>query len=325
MRRLGLWGILLGLCLVPILSANASIDDTLEQIEEASEEPLSEDKRLTEDRKFPPMRLTLQQDVEWGEFKDTDVTSFRTTATGEIRFPITKKFLASVSTRAGVTVTDFSGDNRFIYAGSNSGDPWDELHEFSLRIRTQYLIDDRWGVMLAAWMVSRWEDGATITDGMKGSGATAITYRLGDRISIAAGVAVSSRIVGKSPAVNPFGFASWKIDDRHTLSTSGLGLRLKSKWTDSVSTFVSAKYKGRRWRLDERDDGIVNRGSLRDRRVPIGVGVQWKFLKGWRLRADLGLVAYRLFKVTNEENDSVDTVTADAPGVFGSFLLQRRF
>jgi hypothetical protein len=35
-------------------------------------------------------------------------------------------------------------------------------------------------------------------------------------------------------------------------------------------------------------------------------------------------VAYRQLKTTDEDGDSVDTVTSNAPGVFGSLLVQRR-
>jgi hypothetical protein len=315
---------MIGIYLIPIHSANADVDDTLEQIEDAAEEPLRTDKSYYDDRKFPPMRLTIKEEIEWGEFKGTDVTNFRTTATGEIRFPITKKYFGAISMHGGITNTNFSG-NTFIESGKSSGDPWNDLYEFSLRFRSQYLINERWGFMLASWMVSRYEDGAKFDDGLKGAGAAAVTYRFGDKFSIVAGAAVASKIVGNGVSVNPFGQFSWKIDERHTFSTSGLGLRLRSKWNKSVSTYFYAKYKGRRWRLDDRNDGVVNRGSLRDRRVPIGVGLQWKFLKGWRLRGDLGLIAYRQLKTTDDDGDSFDTVTSDVPGVFGSLLVQRRF
>jgi hypothetical protein len=316
---------MLGSCLIPIHSASATVDDTLEQVEDAAEEPLRTDKQYYAERKFPPIRLTVKEEIEWGEFKSTDVISFRTTATGEVRFPITKKFFGAISTHFGITNTEFDGDNKFIRSGKTSGDPWNDLYEFSLRFRSQYLINDRWGVMVASWMVSRYEDGATFRDGMKGAGATAITYRFGDKFNLVAGVSVSSRIVGGGARVTPFGQFSWNIDERHTLSTSGLGLRLKSEWNKSITTYFYGTYKGRRWRLDDRNDGQVNRGSLRDRKVPIGVGLRWKFLKGWRLRGDFGLIAYRELRTTDDDGDSFDTVTGDAPGVFGSLLIQRRF
>ena len=329
MRRLVFWLFLIGICLAPIHSARADVDDTLEQIEDAAEEPLRTDKSYYEDRKFPPIRLTLKEEIEWGEFKSTDVTNFRTTATGDVRFPITKKYFAAISTHFGITNTRFSGKS-FIQSGKSSGDPWNDLYEFSLRFRSQYLINDRWGLMVASWMVSRYEDGAKFRDGMKGAGAVAVTYNFGDKFNLVAGAALSSRIVGGGVRVNPFGQFSWKIDERHTFSTSGLGLGLKSEWNKSITTYFYGRYKGRRWRLDDRNDApingkSVNRGSLRDRRVPIGVGVRWKFLKGWRLRGDFGLIAYRQLKTTDDDGDSVDTVTSDAPGVFGSLLVQRRF
>jgi hypothetical protein len=126
-------------------------------------------------------------------------------------------------------------------------------------------------------------------------------------------------------SVNPFGQFSWEIDERHTFSTTGIGLQLRSSWSKVITTNIYAKYTGRRWRLDDRNDGVVNRGSLRDRKVPIGIGLQWRFLEGWQLRGDLGIVAYRQLQTTDDDGDSVDTETSNAPGVYGSLLVRRRF
>jgi hypothetical protein len=305
--------------------AVASVDDTLEQVEDAGEEPLSLERDRLKRRRYPPVRLTLNEELEWGDFSGTDVTTSRTSAKAEVLFPITGKFFGSLSSRYGITATDFNGNKDFFDVPGRTRTPWEALHDFSLRLRTQYVLNDSWSLGLAAWTSSRFENGTSFSDGMKGAGAFAVNYRLGDKFGIAAGLAVSSRIVDDGARVSPIGQAYWNIDERHRLSTSGLGLQLRSRWTGEISTFVYGRYSGRRWRLDDHGEGIVNRGSLRDRKVPIGVGLRWKFRKGWRLRADLGLVAYRVFKVTNEENDSISTETANAPGVFGGLLLQRRF
>ena len=55
------------------------------------------------------------------------------------------------------------------------------------------------------------------------------------------------------------------------------------------------------------------------------MGLQWKFLKGWQLRSDLGVVAYRQLKTTDEDGDTVDIVTSNAPGVYGSLLVRKGF
>jgi hypothetical protein len=177
----------------------------------------------------------------------------------------------------------------------------------------------------AAWATSRFEKGSAVSDGLKGAGATGVTYRRGERLSVTLGVTVSSRIVGKPLSINPFGKLSWKFNDVHTLSTSGLGVQLASRWNQDVTTYFYGRLRGRRWRLDDRNDGLVNKGSLRDRKAPIGIGVRWKFLKGWRLRGDVGLIVYRELRVTDEDGDPVETATGDAPGVFGTLMLQRRF
>ena len=126
-------------------------------------------------------------------------------------------------------------------------------------------------------------------------------------------------------SVNPFGQFTWKIDERHTFSTTILSAQLRSKWSKSITTNIYAKYAGRRFRLDDRNDGVVNKGSLRDRKVPIGMGVRWKFAKGWQLRGDLGVVAYRQLKTTDDDGDTVDTTTSNAPGVYGSLFVRKKF
>ncbi|CAA0114166.1 Uncharacterised protein [Halioglobus japonicus] len=325
MKRVYSWPLLFLVGLIPIQSFSADNDDYFEQIEDATGEPLQTNMSYYADRKLPPMRLTVREQIEWGEFDDTDVTMFRTTATGAIDIPITKKYFAEVSTTVGITNTNFSGDGQFIDTGKSSGAPWKDLYEFSLRYRSQYLINDDWGLVFAGWMVSRWEEGAGFNDGARGAGATGFSYKLGDNFNFVAGVAVSSKLIGNGVSVSPFGQFSWKIDERHTFSTSGLGLQLRTKWSDVITSNVYAKYTGRRWRLDDHNDGVVSEGSLRDRRVPIGVGLQWKFSHDWQLRGDLGVVAYRQLKTTDDDGDTVDTVTSNAPGVFGSLQVRKTF
>jgi hypothetical protein len=325
MKRVYYWPFLIMIGFIPILSINADDDDYLETLEDASGEPLHTDMSYYNDRKRPPVRLTGREEIEWGEFDDTDVTTFRTTATGEIQFPITKKYFGSVSGRAGITTTNFSGDNQFIDTGKSSGRPWSDLYEVALRFRSKYVINDRWGLAVASWMTSRWEQGSSLGDGLRGAGAVGATYNLGDKFNFIAGVAVSSKMLTSGTSVNPLAQFSWMIDDRHTLSTTGLGLQLRSQWSDTITTDIYSKYTGRRWRLDDRNDGVVSGGSLRDRKVPVGIGLQWKFLKGWQLRGDLGFVAYRKLQTTDSDGDSVDSVTSNAPGVFGSLLVRRRF
>jgi hypothetical protein len=324
-RRSFSWILAAAISWLFVAAATADVDDTVEQIEDAIADPLlPEDIEPSTKRRFPPIRLLARQEIEWGDF-GTDVVTFRSTVRAEMRFPIAKNFGGALSARFGVTNTDFSGSNGFLNTGRTSGDPWDELYDFSLRLRTRYIINDTWGLVFAGTMISRWEDGASFGDGQKQGGAVGVTYDLGDRLSLVAGVSVDSRIVGGGVKVNPFGAISYQINDVHSLKSHGLGLLLRSRWNEAITTYFYGTIRGRRWRLDDRNDGVVDKGSLRDRKVPIGVGVRWKFGDGWRLRADLAVIVYRQLKVTDDDDDKVDTKTADAPGVFGSLELQYRF
>ena len=146
---------------IPVLLVSADDDDYLETLEDASGEPLNTDMSYYNDSEAAAGAPYRQGGIEWGEFDDTDVTTFRTTATGEIQFPITKKYFGSVSGRTGITTTNFSGDNQFIDTGKSSGRPWSDLYEVALRFRSKYVINDRWGLAVASWMTSRWEQGSS--------------------------------------------------------------------------------------------------------------------------------------------------------------------
>jgi hypothetical protein len=82
---------------------------------------------------------------------------------------------------------------------------------------------------------------------------------------------------------------------------------------------VHGKYRGIRWRLDDREDARINEVSLRDRQVPIGVGILWKFFGGRRLPGDIGILVYRQLKVTNEDKDTFGDQTDRGPGSWGAF------
>ncbi len=300
------------------------IDDALEQIDDTTSEPLPDDMEPLKQRKFPPLRLKANEEIEWGDF-GTDVTTFRTGVSAEMPFPISKNFVGALSSQFGFMATEFSGSKGFLNTGQRSGDPWDDLYDFSLGLRTQYSITETWGLVFGGGMTSRWENGASFGDGLKGTGEVGVSYRLGDRFSMAAGVSAGSRIVGNGVSVDPFATLAYKINDRHTLKSHGLGLLLRSKWNKKFTTFAYGSMQSERWRLADRNDGFVDQGSLRDRRLPIGLGVEWKFCDGWRLRTDLAIVVYRQLKVTDDGDHKFDTETASAPGVFGSLQLQYRF
>ncbi len=305
------------------------MDAPRKQIDRAAK-TAGEDKRneAPESRpQFPPLRMKLKQNIEWGEFGGTDVTTFRSSVHAKTRFLITQKWVGVLSSRYRITATEFGGNPNFIDAGRESGDPWDELHYFTARFRSRYALNDNWRLFAVAKLKSRFEDGASFGDGVTSAGAFAVRYTIGKKFSVATGVSVGSKMQGSGVNIRPVVKLVWSITDVHRLETAGIGLRLRSRWNLELTTYVFGQYKRLRWRLDDRHDGPdgVNKGNLRDRKIPIGIGLQWRFNRMLRLRGNFGLTVYRELRVNDQDNDEVDKDKVSAPGVFGSISVEFRF
>ena len=91
--------------------------------------------------------------------------------------------------------------------------------------------------------------------------------------------------------------------------------------------FTFGGVRSERHRLDDRKDGPngVGKGSLRDRRVAAGVGVEWRAHKRFRLEFDTGAIAWQQLRVIDEGNETFDTETMDDPAAFLSLRAQFRF
>ena len=95
------------IALLAASSAGAAVDDTLEQLEDAAENPIPRELDRLKDRRIPPIRLQLDEDVTWNEFQGTDVTTFRTKLNARVLLPFSKRYLMSLSTYGAVTNTVF--------------------------------------------------------------------------------------------------------------------------------------------------------------------------------------------------------------------------
>jgi hypothetical protein len=310
-------------------TAESQMTAQSQEVDRAAETAIGEtrDEALSDRLQLPPVRMKFKQDIEWGEFSGTDVTTFQSSVRAETHLPITQKWIVLLSSRYRITATEFGGNRDFIDAGRESGDPWDELHDFAARFRSRYALNDSWRLYAAAKVKSRFEEGASFGDGVTSGGAFAVRYAIGKKFSVATGVSVGSKMQGGGVNIRPLVKLVWSITAVHRLETVGIGFQFRSRWNRELTTYVFGRYQSSRWRLEDRDDGPdgVNKGNLRDRKIPIGIGLRWRFNKMVRLRGNFGLTVYRELRVNDQDNDEVDKDKMSAPGVFGSISAEFRF
>lgn len=262
-----------------------------------------------------------------GDFGSGDVDWWRTGGRVSLPIPISEKLILNPSISGGAAFYDFGGDPSFLDAGQGPGsDPFDDLYDVRFRLEGRYLIDDDWGVLGGTWISSQYEDGADFGDAMRVGAMVAVTHQLFEGVTIVGGVGVSEKFDG-GVSIGPFLQGSWKVNDWLKIETEGLGLRAEAKLNESVRAFVFGGVNSRRYLLDDRNDGPdgVGDGWIRDRRVPVGAGFEWRITKGFRLHVDGGAMLSQKLKVIDDDDDEFDTVTLDSAAPFASIRLEARF
>ena len=161
---------------------------------------------------------------------------------------------------------------------------------------------------------------------MRLGGMVGVGHELTEDLRLVAGLGVSEGFDG-GVRLSPFLGGRWKVNDWLRIETEGLGLRAEAKVSQSLRAFVFGGVNSRRYRLDDRNDGPggVGDGWIRDRRIPVGAGIEWRITKVFRVHVDAGAMLEQKLKVIDDDDDDFDTVSLDSPAPFASLRLEARF
>lgn len=259
------------------------------------------------------------------DFDGFDAALYRPAGRLKVTVPVSKHAAIRFVTNFSSDVYDFNDVEEDPFRiGAGSGDPFDALHSFGLRLQTGYQIDDltffsdreKWSVLAEGAFRSSWEDGSSFSHGVRGGGAFALGYRLGKSLELALGVGVGSRPARSGVAVRPLFELDWWITDSWRLSSSGQGARILYAMSDRLAFFGRGTLQNRRYRLDKRP-GAIGRGSITDRQIPAELGVRWQIGRHVRLTGAVGVVAYHKLRLRDSDGDKVgSSVTGDPAPYF---------
>jgi hypothetical protein len=270
-------------------------------------------------------RFRLGQTFTIGQdFSGADVDTYSTEFRAQVVAPLSQRLAVRLFGRADVNIYDFHGDRQFLETGNTSGDPFDELLSTTFRLEGRYQLMDEWALFGGATYRSRWERGASYDSGIQAGGFAGVGYQFGERFSVIAAVAVSSRLGRSGVQVSPLVKAGWMVTENLEIETDGLGGKIAYRPIQQLTLFVRGGLDSDRYRLKRRD-GPVGRGSIRDKKAPVVAGWSWKISKKWRFRGHLGAIVYQQWRVSEKNGDSVDTQTSRSPAFTGRFQVQYRF
>lgn len=207
--------------------------------------------------------------------------------------------------------------------GVTSGNPFDAFHTLTFSGGLDYHLDEFWTISGTGFVRSAYEEGADFGDGVTGGGFGFVTYRFNSDLALGFGLGVTSRLEDDA-LVLPVLFIQWRIDDQWSVRSDGLGARLNWAASPEFSVFLNARYERDEWRLDD-NRGDVSEGVLRDRRVPIGLGVDWRPIAGLTITGEVSVFVYRELEFLNDRGRSVVEEKTDEIMPALGFRVEWRF
>lgn len=207
--------------------------------------------------------------------------------------------------------------------GVTSGNPFDAFHRLTITGGLDYRLNEQWTLSGTGFVRGAYEEGADFGDGVTGGGFGFVTYRFNSDLALGFGLGATSRLEDDA-LVLPVLFIQWRIDDQWSVQSDGLGARLNWAASPEFSVFLNAKYERDEWRLDD-DRGVASEGVLRDRRVPIGLGVDWRPIAGLTITGEVSVFVYRELEFLNDRGRSVVEEETDEIMPAVGFRVEWRF
>ena len=198
-------------------------------------------------------------------------------------------------------------------------DALEDAYTTGLRLTGRRTIDETWSVVGGGFARAGLAEGADFDDAISGGGFIAAGYEHSEDFSIDFGVLATTRLEDDALVV-PYIALEWKIDDRLTLTTTGLGARLDAKIDERWSVFLRGRYESRSYRLDD-DFAPLPGGVVRDESFPLGVGVEFSPSRKISLLVEGGVVVGRELEFFSDSEDEIRTIETDSGAFLGIRLV----
>lgn len=205
--------------------------------------------------------------------------------------------------------------------GAGIGEPWDDIHTFSISAPVRYGINRQWSAFLIPSVRSTGEGGADFGDTVSGGAFAGASYRFGDRLTIGPGIGVVGQIE-ESATVFPVLIINWKITDTISLETGrglaatlGPGLTMSYSPSEQWKFMLGGRYEKLRFRLDS--DGAVPGGVGEDSSFPIFGGITYSLSRKSSINFVAGVELGGELKLENEDGESVAEDEYDSAPFFG--------
>lgn len=271
----------------------------------------------------PRFRLSEEMVVRQ-PYRGAEIDSFELGFRAQVAFPVTDSLALRLSGRMEATLFDFHGDRDFLDTGRPSGDPFDELLSNGFVLEGRYALREDWAFISGGSYESSWERGARYADGIDLAGFFGVAHIFRDTVSILAAARVSGSPGDSGVSWSPIVRIGWRVTEDLEIESQELGLRVAARVHPRLTIFLSGRRAGNSYALEDRG-GSLGKATLRSRSVPVILGASWRISKRWRLRGNVGAIAYQKYVVRDRDGDTVDKARSDGPAFTGRAHLEYRF
>jgi len=253
------------------------------------------------------------------DFGPAEASEYRSNLNLRAVAPIGESFALRFNLSGHASFFDYSGDRDQLELDLGGLNLFERLYGAQLSVAGIYRLPFEWTVLgvTPAWSLfgegrgnMNWENGASLADAAKGSGALGFGLELGENFEIGAGVSVGSRIDEGGVSVSPVFALRWKFCDRWRLQGQGSGLMLGYELTPELELQLRGGYESDRYRLHDAE-GPVENLTLRQREAPVLLALRWSPTRHWRLTGGAGSVVYQQWRVEEDDDGVSNKVTAD--------------
>lgn len=265
------------------------------------------------------------------DFGPADASEFVSTLGVRAGAPLGDSFRLRARVVGAAAFYDYHGDRSELEADLALGDLFERLYDVEFALGGAYRLPwhgslfgltPNWSIFAEGNADLAWEDGASLSDAVTGSGAVGVGFELDPHLDLALGVGAGSRIEGSGVKIQAvFGFR-WQIRDDMRLESRGLGFMFAYDLIPELQLQLRAAYDRDRYRLA--DDGGLPDQTLRQTAVPLLVALRWAPTPNWRVIGGAGSVVYQKWKVEPDSGPGSSSVDAGPAPLF-YLRLEHRF
>lgn len=255
-----------------------------------------------------------------GEIGNGEVNTTRTSGELGAMYPFTERDRLWVTIKSEYVNSDFKSIDEF----APDGDLYNDLLKHSITLRLMTHLSGPWSLLRSGTATSAGEAHAELDQSMTYRGAVGLSYAVNPNLQIGLLGAVATRLE-EDTVFFPFPVVelTYDFDEKWRAEVSTFsGAKVVYAPTHTLDLFFDAQWDYTEYRLDH--DGPFEGGVLRQTRVPLSVGADWRFKPQQTLSVSLGMNVINDWEFVDSVGKDLFDTNVDSD-VFASFGIRLKF